>query len=85
MSGQLRYNSEVGNPNKAIQGPYPKLWLDFSKISGKLSYMKPTESSEMANVSLTWRRYNGMHGVEWRVEVVATKEILPFQELLRPV
>jgi hypothetical protein len=37
LSGQLRYTQEVGNSDKAIRGPHPKLWLDFSKFTGKLS------------------------------------------------
>jgi hypothetical protein len=28
--------------------------------------------------------YNDQHGMVWRVEVVATKEIRPFEELVRP-
>jgi hypothetical protein len=28
-----------------------------------------------ANVALTWKRYNDQHGMNWRIEVVATKEI----------
>ncbi|PQE22102.1 Proto-oncogene tyrosine- kinase ROS protein [Rutstroemia sp. NJR-2017a BVV2] len=40
MSGQLRYTPDVDRSGKAIQGPDPKLWLDFSKITGKLSCMR---------------------------------------------
>jgi hypothetical protein len=38
-----------------------------------------------ANVALTWKRYNDQHGMNWRIEVVATKEIWPFEELVRPI
>jgi hypothetical protein len=38
-----------------------------------------------ANVALTWKRYNDQYGVNWRIEVVATKEIWPFEELVRPI
>jgi hypothetical protein len=37
MSGQLRYTPELRCSDKAIQGLDPKLWLDFSKVTGKLS------------------------------------------------
>jgi hypothetical protein len=84
MSGQLRYTPEVGRSDEAIQGPYPKLWLDFSKITGKLSCMRSAELDTEANVTLTWKGYNDQHGMDWRVEVVATKEIWPFEELVRP-
>jgi hypothetical protein len=84
MSGQLRYTPELGCSDKAIQGPDPKLWLDFSKITGKLSCMRSAALGTEANVTLTWKKYNDQHGINWRVEVVATKEIWPFEELVRP-
>jgi hypothetical protein len=84
MSGQLRYTPELGCSTKAIQGPDPKLWLDFSKITGKLSCMRSVDLGTEANVTLTWKTYNDQHGMNWRVEVVATKEIWPFEELVRP-
>lgn len=80
MSGRLRYTLEVDNPKKAVLSRHPKLWLDFSELTGKLNCMNRQKS----NVSLTWKPYNGKHGFDWRIEVVATKEIWPFQELLRP-
>jgi hypothetical protein len=84
MLGQLRYTLEVGRSDEAIQGPYLKLWLDFLKITSKLSCMRSAELDNEANVTLTWKRYNDKHGMDWWVEVVATKEIWPFEELLRP-
>ena len=84
MSGQLRYTPEVGRSDKAIQGPDSKLWLDFSEITGKLSCMRTAALGTEANVALTWKRYNDQHGMNWRIEVVATKEIWPFEELVRP-
>ena len=85
MSGQLRYTSEVGRSDKAIQGPDSKLWLDFSEITGKLSYIRTAALGTEVNVALTWKRYNDQHGTNWRIKVVATKEILPFAELVRPI
>ena len=84
MSGQLRYTLEVSGSSKAIQGPHPNLWLDFSQTSGKLSCMRPAELDNEANAILTWKRYNDQHGMDWRVEVVAAKKIWPFEELIRP-
>jgi hypothetical protein len=84
MSGQLRYTPESIDSDKAITGPDPNLWLDFSKITGKLSCMRSTELGREANVTLTWKAYNDQHGLNWRIEVVASKEIWPFEELLRP-
>lgn len=84
ISRQLRYTPEVGRSNKAIQGPDPKLWLDFSEITSKLSYIRSAIRTK-ANVALTWKRYKDQHGINWRVKVVATKEIWPFEELVRPI
>ncbi|KAF8850019.1 hypothetical protein BDZ45DRAFT_680080 [Acephala macrosclerotiorum] len=84
MSGQLRYTSKLECSDEAIQGPDPKQWLDFSKITGKLSCMRSADLGTEANVTLTWKKYNDQHGMNWRVEVVAAKEIWPFEELVRP-
>jgi len=46
--------------------------------------MGSAELDNKANVTLTWKRYNDKHSMDWRVEVVATKEICPFKELVRP-
>jgi hypothetical protein len=46
--------------------------------------MRSAELSNEANVTLTWKRYNDQHGMDWRVEVVAAKNIWPFEELVRP-
>jgi hypothetical protein len=83
MSGQLRYTPESIYSDKAITGPHPNLWLDFSKITGKLSCMRSTELGREANVTLTWKAYSDQHGLNWRIEVVASKEIWPFEELVR--
>jgi hypothetical protein len=46
--------------------------------------MRSAELDNVANVTLTWKRYNDKYSMDWRVEVVATKEIWPFEELVRP-
>ncbi|KAG4438633.1 hypothetical protein IFR05_005877 [Cadophora sp. M221] len=84
MSGQLRYTLEAGRLDEAIQGPDPNLWLNFFKITGKLNYMRSGIGTK-ANVALTWKGYKDQHGMNWRVEVVATIEIWPFHELVRPI
>ena len=53
MSGQLRYIPEPGCSHKAIHGPNPKLWLDFPKITSKLSCMRSEDLGTEANVTLT--------------------------------
>jgi hypothetical protein len=45
--------------------------------------MRSADLGTEANVTLTWKRYY-QHGMDWRVEVVAIKEIWPFEELVRP-
>jgi hypothetical protein len=81
----LRYTPEVGRSDKAIQEPDSKLWLDFLEITGKLSYIRTAVLGTEANVALTWKRYNDQHDINWRIEVMATKEIWPFEELVRPL
>jgi hypothetical protein len=46
--------------------------------------MRLVELGTDANITLTWERYNDEHGINWRIEVVAIKEIWPFKELVRP-
>ncbi|KAG9229915.1 hypothetical protein BJ875DRAFT_386319, partial [Amylocarpus encephaloides] len=58
---------------------------DFSEITGKLSCMRTAASRTEANVALAWKRYKDQQSINWRVEVVASKKILSFQELVRPI
>jgi hypothetical protein len=87
FSGQLRYVDR--RPAKAIQGPYPGFWLDHSETPGKLNQMRVAKAGEATNVCLAWEGVNEVKGEKsfcqyWRVLVIATRRILPFDELVRP-
>jgi hypothetical protein len=85
MSGQLRYTLKVDRSDKIIQGLNSKLWFDFSEIIGKFSCIRTAVLGTEANVALIWKRYNDQYGMNWRIEVVATKKIWFFEELIRPI
>jgi hypothetical protein len=84
MSGRVRYTTEIGTPAKYIQGPLLNLWLDFSHFTGRLSCMKVVENGDDVNVQLNWKSVDSEDGQEWRVEVIATQNIGPFEQLLYP-
>lgn len=87
FSGNLRYVDR--KPLKAIKGPVPGLWLDYSEILGKLNQMRVVKRGEKSNVYLAWEGVNEVKGEKsfcqyWKVLVAATREIMPFDELIRP-
>jgi hypothetical protein len=87
ISRKLRYVDQ--KPPKAIKGPVPGLWLDHSEISGKLNQMR-AKPSEKTNVCLAWEGVNEVKGEKsfcqyWRVLVIATRDIMPFDQLIRPL
>jgi hypothetical protein len=49
-------------PSKAIKGPIPDLWLDYSEILGKLNQIRVAKPGEKMNVCLAWE---GVNGVKW--------------------
>ncbi|CZR57726.1 uncharacterized protein PAC_07615 [Phialocephala subalpina] len=71
-----------------VPRPVSGLWLDRSKVTGKLSYVKVAEAGEKTNVSLVWEGVNeaeeGTLCESFRVLVVATRHIMPFEQLIRP-
>jgi hypothetical protein len=86
--GKLRYTDE--KPPGAIQGPVQGLWLDRSEAKGKFHWVKTAKAGERSNVCLVWEGVNEMKGEKtfcqyWRVLVVATRHIMPFDRLIRPV
>jgi hypothetical protein len=83
MSGRVCYTTEVDDNAKYIQGPLPNLWLDFSHFTGRLSCMEVAENDD-ANVRLNWKSVDSKDDPEWRVEVIATQNIGPFEQLLYP-
>jgi hypothetical protein len=87
FSGKLRYIDS--KPSKAIRGPVSGLWLDYSEIPGKLNQMRVAKPGEKTNVCLAWEGVNEVKGEKsfcqyWRVLVIATRDILPFDQLIRP-
>lgn len=85
--GRLRYTDEK-SPG-AIQGPVQGLWLDRSVVKGKLHWMKVAKPGEQTNVCLVWEGVNEVKGEKtfcqyWRILVLATRHIMPFDRLVRP-
>jgi hypothetical protein len=85
--GRLRYTAT--KPTGAIQGPVQGLWLDRSEVKGKLHWMKAAKASEQTNVCLVWEGVNEVKGEKtfcqyWRILVMATRHIMPFDQLVRP-
>ena len=87
FSGKLRYVDQ--KPPKAIKGPVPGLWLDRSEITGKLNQMRVAKPSEKTNVCLAWQGVIEVKGEKsfcqyWRALVIATRDIMAFDQLIRP-
>jgi hypothetical protein len=85
--GRLRYTDQ--RPIRAIGGPVLNLWLDYSEVMGKLNKIKVAKSGEMVNVCLAWEGVNEVKGDKsfcqyLRVLVIATRHIMPFDQLIRP-
>jgi hypothetical protein len=85
--GRLRYTDTM--PPGAIHGPVPGLWLDRSEVKGKLHWIKAAKSGEQTNVCLMWEGVNEVKGEKsfcqyWRILVLATRDIMPFDQLIRP-
>ncbi|KAH8587244.1 hypothetical protein B0O99DRAFT_694701 [Bisporella sp. PMI_857] len=87
FAGRLRYTDQ--KPARSIPGPVPNLWLDYSVVMGKLSRMRVAKVGEMTNVCLAWEGVNEVKGEEsfcqyLRILVIATRQIMPFDQLFRP-
>jgi hypothetical protein len=84
--GTIHYTSQV--PKIAIKGPLSGLWLDCSQVTGKLNQMKVAEVGDLTNVCLTWEGVNEVERQKFceyfRVLVIATRHIMPFDQLVRP-
>lgn len=85
--GIIRYTET--HPSRAIKGPVPDLWLDYSELPGKLNRMRVGKPGEMTNVCLAWEGVNEEKGKKnlcqyFRVLVIATRDILPLDQLIRP-
>jgi hypothetical protein len=86
FSGKLRYVDR--KPLRAIKGPVSGLWLDYSTIPGKLNHMRVAKPGEQTNVCLAWEGVNERKGERscryLRVLAIATRDIMPFDQLIRP-
>jgi hypothetical protein len=84
--GRLRYTDQ--KPTRTIGGPVPNIWLDYSEVMGKLNKIKVAKAGEMTNVCLAWEGVNEVGDKSFcqylRVLVIATRHILPFDQLIRP-
>ena len=85
--GRLRYIDQ--KPTRAISGPVSNLWLDYSEVMGKLNKIKVAKAGEMTNFCLAWERVNEVKGDKsfcqyLRVLVIATRHIMPFDQLMCP-
>ncbi|KAH8650269.1 hypothetical protein BGZ60DRAFT_421646 [Tricladium varicosporioides] len=85
--GRLRYTDH--KPTRAISGPVSNLWLDYSEVMGKLNKIKVAKDGEVTNVCLAWEGVNEVKGDKsgcqyLRVLVIATRHIMPFDQLIRP-
>jgi hypothetical protein len=86
FAGKIRF-SEHHNTAQFIPGPIPHLWLDYSQVTGTLNQMQVAPPGGEANVHLAWEGVN--ENVEsgpcesWRVLVLASRKIVPFEPLIR--
>ena len=86
FSGKIRF-SEHCSVVQSIMGPTLYLWLDYSQITGTLNQMHVVQPGGEANVRSAWESVN--ENIEngrcehWRVLVVATCKIMPFEPLIR--
>jgi hypothetical protein len=87
FAGRLRYTDQ--KPPRSILGPAPNLWLEYSVVTGKLGKMAVAKADEMSNVCLAWEGVNEVEGEKsfcqyLRILVIATRHIMPFDQLVRP-
>jgi hypothetical protein len=85
--GRLRYTHQ--KPARVIGGPILNLWLDYSEVMGKLNKIKVAKIGDVSNVCLAWEGVNEVKGDTsccqyFRVLVIATRHIMPFDQLIRP-
>ena len=83
------FDTQIGSRLKPLEALVPGLWLDHSEISGKLNQMRVVKPGEKTNVCLAWEGVNEVKGEKsfcqyWRALVIATRDIMPFDQLIRP-
>ncbi|KAH6725055.1 hypothetical protein BKA61DRAFT_728627 [Leptodontidium sp. MPI-SDFR-AT-0119] len=85
--GRLRYTGAM--PAGAVHVPVPGLWLNRSEVKGKFHWIKAAKAGEQTNVCLIWEGVNEVKDEKrfcqyWRILVLATRDIMPFDQLIRP-
>jgi hypothetical protein len=79
--------SEDFNVKHGILSPVANLWLDYSQVTGTLNQMQVSQPGSSANVRFLWEAVNERDEtgpcISWRVLVLATRTIMPFDELIR--
>ena len=74
--------------NESHQGTRFKSLLDYMEVMGELNKMKVAKAGETTNVCLAWEGVNEVKGDKsfcpyLRVVVIATRHIMPFDQLIR--
>lgn len=86
FAGTIRFSEEFSEAH-GISGPTRRLRLDYSQVTGVLNQMHVSEPGGNANVCLLWEAFCGnvetQSCISWQVSVKATKQIMPFDPIIR--
>ena len=86
FAGTIRYLGDTSLVQR-IPGPVKDLFLDYSQVTGTLNQMQVSQDHSRANVKLEWQAVNEQDAAgvceKWRVLVLATRSIAPFEPLVR--
>jgi hypothetical protein len=89
FSGALCYIKQDQMSVANVQGLASGIWLDCSKVTGKLSYIKVAKVGKKTNVCLVWEGVNeaeeGTFCEYFWVLVIVTRHIMLFKQLICPV
>jgi hypothetical protein len=87
-SGALCYTEKEQKSKSDVDRPVSGFWLDRSQVTGKLSHVKVVKVGEKTNVCLVGEGVNKAEGEMFceyfRILVIATTHIMPFEQLIRP-
>ena len=89
-----KYRDSLEKKLKAVSEARDNISLNYkhvehSEMSGKLNQMRVVKPGEKTNVCLAWEGVNEVKGKKsfcqyWRVLVIAIRDIMPLDELIRP-
>jgi hypothetical protein len=86
FAGTIRFAEDVGVTH-SVPGPVRDLSLDYSHVTWTLNQMQMLEPGCNENVRLVWEAVNEQDKSgpceSWRVLVLATRPIMPFEPLIR--